>query len=119
MKTGDLGTCLHPQLGIEIRERLVEQEHLRLAHQRSPERHTLALPTGELARAPTQVVTQAKHLCGLLHALFNFLPLDVPQLERERQVVIDVHVGIKGVVLKDHRNVAVFGRNVVDLARSQ
>ena len=36
------------QLRVEVRERLVEQERLRLAHDRAAHRDALALPAGEL-----------------------------------------------------------------------
>ena len=44
---GDLRARLHAQLGIQVGERLIQQEHLRRAHQCPPQRHALALPTGE------------------------------------------------------------------------
>ncbi len=40
------------QGGIEVRERLVEQEDARLRRQRTRQRHALLLPAGELADAP-------------------------------------------------------------------
>ena len=44
----EVAADLVAQLRIEIRQRLVEQERLRLAHQRTPHRHPLPLPTREL-----------------------------------------------------------------------
>ena len=38
------------------------------------------------------------------------------QLQAEGHVVVDRHVRIERVALEDHRNVAVFGRDVVDAA---
>src|SRR6185437_12325946 len=38
------------QLGVEVRQRLVEQQRGRLAHQRAGERDALTLAAGELAR---------------------------------------------------------------------
>ena len=37
---------LHPQFGVEVRQRLVEQEHLRMPHDRPTERDALALAAG-------------------------------------------------------------------------
>ena len=45
-----LGAHLRAQLGVEIRERLVEQEDVGLADQRAGERDPLALAAGELRR---------------------------------------------------------------------
>ncbi|MNC94024.1 hypothetical protein D3C83_107820 [compost metagenome] len=39
-----LAAHLHPQLGVQVRQRLVEQEHLRLANDGAAHRHALALP---------------------------------------------------------------------------
>ena len=36
------------------------------------------------------------------------------QFEGERHIVEDGHVRIERVVLKDHRDIAVFGRDIVD-----
>ena len=46
----DLEAHLHAQLGVEVGQRLVEQEHRRLAHDGAAHRHALALAAGKLAR---------------------------------------------------------------------
>ena len=43
----DLGAHLHPQFGVEIGQRLVEQEDLGVAHDRPAHRHALTLPAGK------------------------------------------------------------------------
>ena len=48
MQLRDLAPHLDAQLRVEIRQRLVEQKHLRLAHDRAAERNALALSSGEL-----------------------------------------------------------------------
>ena len=50
MQRLQLGAHLHAQLGVEVGQRLVEQEHRRLAHDGAAHRHALALAAGELAR---------------------------------------------------------------------
>ena len=45
-----LDAHLHAQLRVEVRQRLVEQEHRRLAHDRAAHRDALALAAGERAR---------------------------------------------------------------------
>jgi hypothetical protein len=40
----DLGAHLHPELGVEVGERLVEEEHLRVAHDGAAHGDALALP---------------------------------------------------------------------------
>ena len=46
----DLGPHVDAQLGVEVGERLVEQEQRRVAHQRPAHGDALALAAGELAR---------------------------------------------------------------------
>ena len=46
----ELDAHLHAQLGVEIGQRLVEQEDLGMAHDGAAERDALALPAGKLAR---------------------------------------------------------------------
>ena len=50
LQAADLGSRLRAQLRVEVRERLVHEEDLRLAHERATERDALALPAGERAR---------------------------------------------------------------------
>ena len=50
----ELDPHLHAQLGVEVAERLVEQEHLGIAHDGAAQRHALALAAGELARLAVQ-----------------------------------------------------------------
>ena len=48
LDAADLGAHLLAQLGVQVGERLVHQQHLRLHHQRARQRHALLLPAGEL-----------------------------------------------------------------------
>jgi hypothetical protein len=44
VELGDLDAHLHPELGVEVRQRLVEQEYPRLADDRPTDRDALAWP---------------------------------------------------------------------------
>ena len=46
VQSADLRPRLHPQFGVQIRERLVQQKHLWVAHQRAAQRHPLPLAAG-------------------------------------------------------------------------
>ncbi len=48
VQAGDLHAHLHAQRGIEVGQRLVEQEQLGLARDRAPDRHALALAAGQV-----------------------------------------------------------------------
>ena len=58
----DLGAHLHAQLGVEVRQRLVEQEHLRVADDGPAHGHALALAARELARVAVEQWLQAEDL---------------------------------------------------------
>jgi hypothetical protein len=45
----DLGPHVDAELGVEVRQRLVEEEHVRVPHERPPHRHALPLPARKLA----------------------------------------------------------------------
>ena len=53
----DLRADAPPELGVEVRERLVEQQHAGLEHERAGHRHALLLPARKLAG---QAIVQAR-----------------------------------------------------------
>ena len=68
MQLLDLRAHLHAQLGVEVRERLVEQEHLRIAHDGAAHGDALALAAGELARIALEQGVEAEDLGRALDA---------------------------------------------------
>ena len=69
MQLLDLGAHRDAQLGIEIGERLVEQEHLRIAHDGAAHGDALALAAGELARIAVEIGREAEDIGRLLDPL--------------------------------------------------
>ena len=65
MQTGELGTGRDAQLGIEIRQRLVEQEGDRAAHDGAADGDALALAAGQLAGAAVEKLLDVEHAGGL------------------------------------------------------
>jgi hypothetical protein len=76
MQLRQLGSHRHPQLGVEIRERLVHQEGLRLTDDRAPHGDALALPPRQLGRLAVEQLLQAERLRDLVHAT-RPLPLGI------------------------------------------
>ena len=64
MQARDLDAGLDPQRRVEIGERLVEQEDLRVAHDRAADGDALALAARELARLAVEQVLDLQHLGG-------------------------------------------------------
>ena len=110
----DLRPHLDPELGVEVREGLVHKERLGLAHDRAAHRDPLSLPARERPRLLLEHIRQAEHPSRPLNPRRDLRLRQLPHLERERDVRVGGHVRIEGVVLEDHRDVAVLRRNSVD-----
>ena len=57
---------------------------------------------------------QAQHPGRLLHLFLAFFFGHMMHLEAEGDVVGDVHLGIEGIALKHHGDIAVFGLHAID-----
>jgi hypothetical protein len=114
LQAGDLRTHLHAQLGVEVRQRLVHQERLGVAHDRASHGHPLALAAGQLGRLTVQKLGQIKDFRGLLDLLCDLSLVHLGQGQRERDVLAHSHVRVERIRLEHHRDVAVLGRLLVD-----
>ena len=56
VQASHLGPELHPEISLEMAERLVHEKHLRRAHDGAAERHPLALAAGEPVRPLAQML---------------------------------------------------------------
>ena len=112
----DLGAHGDAKLGVEIRERLVEQENLRITHDRPAHGDALTLPAGELARITVEQKGKSENIGGSLHTLRDLTLRRAAQHEREAHIGGDRHVRVEGVVLEHHGDVALFRRHAIDHA---
>ncbi|MNG92408.1 hypothetical protein D3C79_513420 [compost metagenome] len=60
------------QLGIQVRQGFIEQDHRRVVHQRPANRHALLLATGKLVRMAFAQRPQPKLIEHALHPLGDF-----------------------------------------------
>ena len=116
LQLGDVGAGLHAHLGVEVGQRLVHAEHLRVADDRAAHGDALALTTGERLGLALEELGQAEDLGGVRDALAALLGRHLGHLQGEGHVVGDGHVGVQRVVLEHHRDVAVLRRDVGDVA---
>ena len=105
----DLGPHLHADLGVEVRQRLVEEEDVGVEHERSGEGDPLLLAAGELARV-ARLEPREVHLGeALLEAPGDRRGVELPEPEPVGDVRPHGHVGPERVVLEDHPDVALVG----------
>ena len=102
----DLGPHVDTQLGVEVRQRLVEQEHVRVAHQRAAHRHPLPLTARQCAGLAVQELFDLQQLGHIMHRLFALGLGCAMHLKTESDVLADGHVRVEGVGLEHHCDVA-------------
>ena len=116
LELGDLAPGLHPELGVEVGQRLVHQEHLRLADDGAAHRDPLPLAARERLRlAVEQGLVEVEDAGRLAHPPVPLGPGHVLHLEREAHVLGDGLARVEGVVLEHHRDVPVLRLHVADV----
>src|SRR5690606_37160393 len=78
---------LRPNLSVDRRERLIEQQQLRLRSKRSCESNPLALAAGDLMRIPVLEAFQSRKLDEVHNSLANFFFGQLLHLEAESDVI--------------------------------
>ncbi|MCY1231036.1 hypothetical protein D9M72_434720 [compost metagenome] len=112
----DLGAHVDAQLGVEVGQRLVEQEDLRVAHQRTAHGDALALTAGKLARLAVEQMADLQHVGDLLDRLFALVLRHAADFHAEGDVSGDRHVRIERVGLEHHGDVALRRMQIGDRA---
>ena len=110
----DFAAHLDPQLGVEVGKRFVEQEDLRISHDRATHRDPLTLTSGQCLRLALEQRHQTQDFRRLAY-LPGFLFLRSPgKRQRERHVLLDGHMRIKRIILEHHGDVAALRREIID-----
>src|SRR3984957_8939889 len=112
VKLADLNSHLHAQRCVEVGKRFIEQERLRLAHDRAPDGDALALAAGKLARLAIEVIGEVQGRRGLAHLLLDDVCLLSGHLEREGDVAAYAHMRIERVGLEHHGEPALRGTDI-------
>ena len=81
---GDFGAHLRPHLGVELGERLIEEQHPRLASERAPNRNALSLAAGECVRFAIEPGRDPKNARRVDAAFLVFRPGKFPPFRREK-----------------------------------
>jgi hypothetical protein len=113
----DLDAQFGAQLGVEVGQRLVEQEHIDVAHQRPADRDALALAAGQL---PTACASAAARSAGSRRrarcAARSRPSAGLGILQAEGQVSLHRHLRIERVGLEHHADAAILGLFPGDVA---
>ena len=96
----ELELRLLAQAPVERAERFVEQQDLRLARERTRERHALALPAGELVGAALAELLEPHELQHLRHARLAPVARQALLAQAERDVLAHAQVGEQRVALE-------------------
>ena len=80
------------QLGVQIRQRLVEQEHARPDYQRASERHALLLAAGHAARMTLLIARKSDNRERCTDALRTLGARHPPHLEAEGDIFRGGHM---------------------------
>src|SRR5881409_346750 len=107
-----------PELGVEIAQRLVHEEDLRLADDCAADRDPLPLASTELAGLAPEEGLDLEELGDPVHGRDDLAFRDLRVLEREGHVLVDRHVRVQRVALEHHRDVAILRIEVVHEAVS-
>jgi hypothetical protein len=105
---------LHPQLGVQVGERLIHQERLRAADDGPAHGDALALAAGQVGRLAVQQRGELQQLGRPVDLAVDLGPVGPVQLEPEGHVLSHRHVRVQGVGLEHHGDVAVLGGELVD-----
>ena len=107
------------QLGVEVGQGLVHQQHARLIDQRAADGDALLLTARELVRKALGQMAQSQLFEDRHDAHSRLLPHHAAQLEAIGDIVEDIAMGPQGVGLEHEADVALLGRQSDPLLRVQ
>ncbi len=110
VQSANLEAHLLAQVGVEVRQRLIEQQSLRLHDQRASKRHALLLAAGEFAWIAGRERCEPRGRENGVELLLDRVVVHLPQLQPVADVARDRHMRPQRVALEDHRHVAPLGR---------
>ena len=111
MQPGDLDAHLRPEAGIEVRERLVEQEDVRLAYDGAADGDALALSARELLRLAAEQFLDLQHAGGFRNLAVDLGLLRAQHLERKAHILGHRHMRVERVGLEHHGDAAIRSRH--------
>ena len=112
----ELVAQLHAQLGVQVRERLVQTHDGRLGHQRAGDGDALLLAAGELADLAHELLLGQFNLrAHFTNELVDLGLVHLLDAQTEGDVLVHGHGREEGVVLEHHADVALLNRDMGDV----
>src|SRR5664280_2641135 len=112
VETSELSTHAHAKLRVEVRQRLVHEERLRLADHRPSHRNSLALAAGKLSRLAIEELVETERVRYVADAPLTIGLVDMTEPQSEGEIPGDGHVRVERIVLEHHREIAALGPHV-------
>ncbi|ENN89224.1 hypothetical protein RHSP_52212 [Rhizobium freirei PRF 81] len=109
MQPLDFHAQLRTQLGIEVRQWLVEEEDIDIAHQGPADRDALALAARKFRRLAFQERLDLQDFGGPRDALVDLVLRHLGDAQAEGEVLLHRHLRIECVGLKHHADAAILG----------
>ena len=104
------------QKGIEVRQRLVHQDHVRLHRQGAGHGDALTLTARQFARIAFQQLFDMHQRCHAFDAAGDLGVRHLGHPQTEADVLEDRQMRKDGIILEDHRDATVLGGQVIDAA---
>ena len=115
LQFADLIAHAAPQVGVEVTQRLVKQQHLRLEDQGARQRHALLLAAGDLIDIAVFESFQIDHRQRLFHPRFHVAARHAKHFQAVADVIPQRHMREQGVRLKHHTDIALLNGAMGDV----
>ena len=110
----EFGPHLIAELGVQIGQRFVHQQYLRVNNNSSSQSNPLLLTTGKLRRHPVFQVTDLDGFQYLLYLRLHLCSGHLTVFQAKGDVILDGHMRKNSIVLKDHTHITQMGRDIID-----
>ena len=101
------------ELGVQVGQGFIEKKHLWIPDNGSTKGHPLTLTAGQLSRLAVEQLVDTKKIGCLFDRPVDFSFGNLAHFQTETHIVINRHLGIQRVILKNHGNIAIPGMNII------
>ena len=115
LQLADLVAHAATQVGVEVTQRLIKQQHFRLEDQRAGQRHALLLPAGDLIDKAVFESFQIHHRQRLFDAGFQLCARYAEHFQAITDILSQRHMREQGIGLKHHTDIALLNRAMGDV----